>query len=100
MYYNPDTSTGKEPRSYMVQLPNGSLLHRNRKHLLDTPQPRKSVTFAAGPAQTFDEANEFVRDLISATVPDNAPDPGVGPEPDQQHTRSGRAVKKPYRMDL
>ena len=72
-----------EPRSYVVQTPNGNQLRRNRAHIRDCPTTTiPKVTFAD------EETGPVAVD----------PSPAINPQPVLR--RSGRITKKPERLDL
>ena len=76
-----------EPRSYIVETPNGRELRRNRSHIRDVEPPQKRVTFAVG-----DEIPHFSppQTVQNARIADDGP----------TTTRYGRQVKSPNRLDL
>jgi hypothetical protein len=77
-----------EPRSYIVETPNGGQLRRNRRHLAECPpgrppEPRRVVRFSEGDASS---------EAPAEPVPDLKPRPGF--------SRYGRQLKKTERLDL
>ena len=90
-------STCAEPRSYTVEMPNGSILRRNRKHILDIPP-----TQAANKQVRFSPENEMEDNLTPGEALD-VRQPAVvnnSDHTDDYHTRSGRTVRKKVMMDL
>ncbi|XP_014673078.1 PREDICTED: uncharacterized protein LOC106813460 [Priapulus caudatus] len=86
-----------EPRSYMVETPNGGILRRNRKQLRETPWVPKRVHFQDG-----------MKDLIPNRIPKPAESTcepkgsgrDVQASDTSNRTRSGRISVKPDRLDL
>ncbi|XP_054769307.2 uncharacterized protein K02A2.6-like [Lytechinus pictus] len=83
-----------EPRSYMIQTPNGSVLRRNRRDLrsLENPQ-RKQVRFNI-PQNCADRTPSLPKDYTQQNPSDDHHQSSTN----GYHTRSGRLVKKPDRL--
>ena len=95
-----------EPRSYVVQTPQGKSLRRNRRHLQGVPSPRRDT----GPDSTSPPTRaEVPRSPVGHTTRPVTTE-SVAPRPAEQPrlpapevtrtTRSGRAVHKPKILDL
>ena len=90
----------REPRSYLVETPNGGVLRRNRQHLADA-QPRRVHDEGI---QTPDSPTREEMKLgptsdggqSSIPAPCDRPPAGVT---HQQTTRSGRVIKKPDKLN-
>ena len=88
----------EEPRSYLVKNPEGHTLRRNRIHLRESPQPHNVI-----------DKDSCVNDSYCTDIP-RQNESGVNEVPYKANTetmvgspgttRSGRAVKKPDRLDL
>lgn len=106
-----------EPRSYMVQTPNGTMYRRNRRHLLQINPPRRTLIRWADDEDNADQDSGTPAAVPPATT--EAPGPGhedhgtenhqqqiINSKPPHTHTfnkyttRTGRIVKRPNRMDL
>lgn len=90
-----------EPRSYVLSTPSGSILRRNRRHILDVDQPVKRVRF-----EPETQPPAAVPGTCQPEVPNIQPDPGsptkscVTTDDREYRTRSGRTVKRPNHIDL
>lgn len=91
-------STCQEPRSYMVQLPSGSILRRNRRHILNIPQTHKAVTFAEDTDQEDQDTAQVPDDNHVAA--ENQNNINAAQVPGEGYTRFGRVVKKPNKLNL
>nr|XP_054591203.1 uncharacterized protein K02A2.6-like [Nothobranchius furzeri] len=83
----------KEPRSYMVQTPEGKMLRRNRRHLRNIhPSLFKEVPEdeQSDPEEHFPDEPPREQDV---------PPPAAGERLPTCYTRSGRAVRRPARFD-
>ncbi len=74
------TGVAEEPRSYVIETPNGSSIRRNRRHL-HLLMPPKRVTFAEPVSNGQDSA-----------------DSGRQETPGSSSTHSGRITRKPQRL--
>ncbi|XP_030855067.1 uncharacterized protein K02A2.6-like [Strongylocentrotus purpuratus] len=86
-----------EPRSYLVETPNGRVLRRNRQHLADI-EPRRihhdeEVTKTPDPPTHEEMTLDPTPDIGGSPAPTPAPSPNH-----QQTTRSGRVIKKPEKL--
>ena len=108
--WNPATVVGKcsEPRSYMIETPNGAVLRRNRRHIREvTPPTVPSPAREDSQSQDMDDGSARVTKPRSPSVevPEEpiARTPGT-PEhrqPDgQTRTKTGRVIRKPCRLNL
>ena len=88
------TKVCKEPRSYEVKTPNGSVLRRNRSHIRDVP--------LTGAAKAQPRKIQFNKEPDNSSTP-TEPDVVKKSQSTAQHdqsaatTRSGRVVRKPSR---
>ena len=90
-----------EPRSYLVETPNGRVLRRNRQHLADI-EPRRihhdeEVTKTPDPHTREEMTLDPTPDIGGSPAPTPAPTPAPIPI-HQQTTRSGRVIKKPEKL--
>ncbi|XP_011670764.1 uncharacterized protein K02A2.6-like [Strongylocentrotus purpuratus] len=90
-----------EPRSYLVETPNGRVLRRNRQHLADI-EPRRihhdeEVTKTPDPHTREEMTLDPTPDIRGSPAPTPAPNPVPIPN-HQQTTRSGRVIKKPEKL--
>ncbi|XP_063962166.1 uncharacterized protein K02A2.6-like [Lytechinus pictus] len=81
-----------EPRSYLVETPNGRLLRRNRKQRADARHrlPHRDLVIPAPNATPEDKATAPPSPLSRQDSPPHADGPNI--------THSGRHVKKPNRL--
>ncbi|XP_030850154.1 uncharacterized protein K02A2.6-like [Strongylocentrotus purpuratus] len=98
-----------EPRSYLVETPNGRVLRRNRQHLADI-EPRRihhdeEVTKTPDPHTREEMTLDPTPVIRGSPAPTPAPNPAPKPAPNpvpipnhQQTTRSGRVIKKPEKL--
>lgn len=108
--WNPATVVGKcpEPRSYMIETPNGSVLRRNRRHIRDVPPPTVPYpTREDAPPPDVDDNSASAARPISPGV--DLPEEPVARSPampkqsqpdGQTRTKTGRVIRKPSRLDL
>ena len=89
----------EEPRSYVVETPEGQIMRRNRVHLRESPQPspKKHVRFS----------NQYLPNSYPNPCDKNVPatvvegnNPECSTKDASYTTRSGRLIRKPDKMDL
>ena len=106
----------REPRSYLVESQSGNTLRRNRIHIRETAPARRLVRFADDPVsevqvsqtQPAERSSPQRRGELQHAPPDDAQTgarPVAAAVPNDTtgqsyHTRSGRAVSMPKRLDL
>lgn len=89
------TNTCKEPKSYEVKTPNGSVLRRNRSHIRDMPLQKTAKTLPRK-VQFQEEPDDSATSKKPAVVKQK-PKPEVPQEQKATTTRSGRVTRKPSR---
>ena len=86
-----------QPRSYHIQTPNGSVFRRNRKHLRTMPMP----SMTSMDAETVSNANpQAIVDNVPCVRPHVSLPQRDNRHVDNYHTRSGRVVHVPDKMNL
>ena len=100
----------QEPRSYIVETPNGTRVRRNRSHLRDMTVFRRSVTFAD--ERSHDQALEPMASDVTHTTTENIREGPIRESPTTRsstekttvdggvRTRCGRVVRRPTRFDI
>ena len=83
-------SKSHEPRSYILETPNGNLIRRNRIHIREIPQ----VNLKTYEDKTSDILDDTVTPEHTQT-PQNNPTDEIPKSDDAKVTRSGRRVKPP-----
>ena len=79
-----------EPRSYVVATPTGSVLRRNRRHIAEAPQPRRSVSGGEINPPSIEQHR-------SSTVTQTVHSPRAA---ETSLRRSGRMSKPPVRLTM
>ena len=84
-------------RSYLVEISNGEIRRRNRRHLRLAPQRRDEQI--QWPTQMDSDSDDNADDSAGGT-PVQLAEPPADPGPPSLRTRSGRISKPPDRLDL
>ena len=84
-------------RSYLVEISNGEIRRRNRRHLRLAPQRRDEQI--QWPTQMDSDSDDNADDSAGGT-PVQLAEPPADPGPPSLRTRSGRISKPPVRLDL
>lgn len=98
----------QEPRSYEVRTENGNILRRNRRHIKETEERHEERQYQESHEQTtqhrmHEQSQQTTPKQNTHTVQtDNKQTPTKTKQNDEQiyHTRSGRAIVKPEKLDL
>ncbi|XP_038046793.1 uncharacterized protein K02A2.6-like [Patiria miniata] len=88
------TTVCREPRSYKVATPNGSILRRTRSHLREMTDSRHSIT----PKRVRFADTEKTKDLSKQhKLPNHSNNAARATGDTPQTTRSGRVIRRPVR---